>query len=677
MKKALPGKTYVAIVEDINDPDKSGRVKARVLDVYDDMKLEDIPWANPWKDLVGGQFGLPELGKVVIVVFDTGDSNKPEYISSEHWNVNLENKLKSISESDYASMRSLVFDHKTQIYSTDSEGLKLDYKFNNVNVKDNSINLNLKDNNMSLNLGDSTADQQAILGNHWVNWFDRFVDELIQNTAFVGNAGAPVLSSPKLLSLLGEFKTLKDSKFLSHHVNIVDNNKVSTVKNDSRLETAQAGDEWVSTRQENIITSVSGDTNKPVDGEKEKYDENFSEPPITEPGALANEPIPLKNIEPPVDKSSVSSNKEIEKLVWFMNVKKYEIFEQKHHLNIIGVRSTNKIEGDVTNLFDEKLYVFYRNINNNWELSEFSITTVPGYIPGTEQLPKDVAMLRLGQYVEQLKLANFGGDVNHKCLLFELCAIHKNTEPDFYDWDSEAFVGPFPISIHRSTNKSTSEFVFNYSEGSQVFKNRNQYDLFIKLCEDQINLGKKDKFSYTLISQKEFDLYPSPDEQRKETEGVVANIAQQPKINGPDIDTTVNNAKNTKPISKSEISNFINDLIKNGFETNTSTSLQDWVEDEDFDTTIKSESAGVNISEANQNLDSKISRMVSDNPEMYDKFYYKIISGPVENGIRVYKTLENLTTDQVSKELSNYDIFKDTYEGLTQVVIVKFIPFLS
>jgi hypothetical protein len=31
-------------------------------------------------------------------------------------------------------MKSLIFDHKTQIYVNESEGLKLDHKWNNMNI---------------------------------------------------------------------------------------------------------------------------------------------------------------------------------------------------------------------------------------------------------------------------------------------------------------------------------------------------------------------------------------------------------------------------------------------------------------------------------------------------------------------------------------------------------------
>lgn len=566
-KKVEVGKTYIGVVEDIKDPDKMGRVKVRVLDIYEQQPLEDIPWASPWKDLGGGQFSLPELGKVVIVVFDQGDSYKPEYIFTEHWNINLETKLKSLGDEDYQSMRSVIFDHKTQIYANDGEGLKLDHKFNNINIKDGGINLNLKDNSRVLNLGDSTANQQAILGNHFLDWFDSFVDALMSNTAFLGNAGAPVLTNPSLVRVLSQYKSQKASTFLSHHVNIIDNNQSSTVKNETREETAQAGDTWKSTTQENTITTVSDDTNKPVDGPKPEYDENFSEPPIVT-GGSASAPIPPKDIPSLPDKSLISSNPKIEKLIWFMKSKEYVLYERPYELNIIAFRSKESITiekggiefrspAPVTNVFDEEMHVFYKNENGNWDHCEYTITTVPGFLPGQKVLPNNVAILRLGQYVEQLRMANFGGDTKHKCLVFDNCAIHRNTSIDSYDYDSPTEIGSFPISIHRSSDIAQAEFVYNYSEGSQVFKSLNQYESFINLCDKQITLGKKDKFSYTLAFKSDYEKYPAPKEQR---EKLTAKLGKE--LNST-IKSAVSSAKqglpsisNLKTIAQETVSKF-------------------------------------------------------------------------------------------------------------------------
>ena len=103
--------------------------------------------------------------------------------------------------------------------------IKIDYKYNNLNLKQDSINFNLKDNNSMLNLGDETAGQQAILGNNWLDWFDEFVENLLGSNGgpYLGNLSSPVLPNPAMISVLQKYKALREPKFLSHHVNIVDN----------------------------------------------------------------------------------------------------------------------------------------------------------------------------------------------------------------------------------------------------------------------------------------------------------------------------------------------------------------------------------------------------------------------------------------------------------------------
>lgn len=262
-------KTYVGVVEDNLDPKKLARLKIRVMDVYEGIETEDLPWAYPWKDLNGNSYNLPEVGKIVIVVFDQGNENTPEYIYADHYNVNLENKIKSLPDEDYKSMKAVIFDHKTQFYVNDSEGLKIDHKYNNLNIKNNGIDINLKDNNANLNLGDASADQQAILGNYFIDWMGKLLDTL-QNGGLY-NGGGPTMPNPALMKLILEFKASKDLKFLSHNVNIVDNNGVKTVSSTDREDTAQYGDSWSSTREDNNFTSLKDDNNKPKSGPRDEF----------------------------------------------------------------------------------------------------------------------------------------------------------------------------------------------------------------------------------------------------------------------------------------------------------------------------------------------------------------------------------------------------------------------
>ena len=77
-----------------------------------------------------------------------------------------------------------MFDHKTQIYVNDEEGLKMDHKFNNINITKDSIDINLKDNFAKVNIGTKTAGQQAVLGNHFMDWMTEFVTALCSGPAF-------------------------------------------------------------------------------------------------------------------------------------------------------------------------------------------------------------------------------------------------------------------------------------------------------------------------------------------------------------------------------------------------------------------------------------------------------------------------------------------------------------
>ena len=508
-------KTYVGVVEDNKDPNKNGRVRVRVMDVFDQMKVEDIPWANPWKDLNGNQFNIPEEGKVVMVVFDDGNEENPEFIYSDHYNVNLENKLKSLSESDYKSMKSLIFDHKTQIYVNDSEGLKIDYKYNNLNILENSVNVNLKDNNANLNLGDSTASQQAILGNHFLDWFETFIDTLQVGGLF--NAGGPTLPNPTLIAVIAEFKALKEFKYLSHHVNIVDNNKVSTVNGETREDDPQYGDKWTSTKDENTLTKKSDEEFVPKKGPNESYDkpvvvesgtqsnniEGVSDNGVSENETSNNELVNQSGgstqSQVLVSSSTSDTGSVVEKLISFLRSKNYKVYEEVGVLNLVGMR--NKDNGVITNKFDESLYVFYMGKDSKWVLKTYDITTVPGLKEGSEFLPDNVNVLVYGQFVDQCKM---GDDGNYPILEFENCVVFENTPNDKYNYSSPTKQGNYGLKIKKSSLYNNTEYVFEYSnDGSQVFKNFNQYTQFVKLCKAQVKT--KNTFTYALCRKTEFD----------------------------------------------------------------------------------------------------------------------------------------------------------------------------
>jgi hypothetical protein len=378
-KTVDPKKTYVGVIENNNDPKKNGRCQIRVMDVFDNLKLEDLPWASPWKDLNGNQFNIPDKGKVVTVIFENGNTNNPEYISSDNYNINLEKKLNSLNETDYLSMKSVFFDHKTQLYVNDGEGLKIDHKFNNINIKENSINFNLKDNFRKVNIGSQNSTQRAILGDNFTNWFDTFLNILMgaQGGSFLGNLAAPVVATPALMSHIQLYFQLKDPKLLSKNVYIVDNDDVkvldkvdeTTYKGSPyRFYDPTIGDNWTSTVEENKITKMDNDSKfQPIEGASST---TFDKPPVD-----ADKPMAASELVP----KKVDSHPDVDVLLELLKMKNYKIYDKPYELNIVSVRNQCLSEGDkYTDEFVDKLYALYKDDSNNWKVKQYVFSTVPG-----------------------------------------------------------------------------------------------------------------------------------------------------------------------------------------------------------------------------------------------------------------------------------------------------------
>lgn len=243
----ISNKIFLGVVEDNNDPKRLGRVKVRIPLYFENIATENIPWASPWKDLSGNEFSAPDIGKIVSVVFDQGNPYLPEYIYAEHFNVNLENKLKSLQENDYPTFKAIFLDDKTQIYRSESEGLRIDHVFSNINItKNGNINVNLRDNSTKLNLGSPDADQQVVLGTDFMDWMDKFIEALTNSPYF--NGGGPVVVNPILAEALIDYKIKRLDKFLSSHVRVPTNR---TIKEQTRDSLDQKGDNWSTTVKKN------------------------------------------------------------------------------------------------------------------------------------------------------------------------------------------------------------------------------------------------------------------------------------------------------------------------------------------------------------------------------------------------------------------------------------------
>ncbi len=508
-------KTYIGVVEDNNDPKRLGRCRVRVFDVFDDLPVDDIPWASPWKDLNGNQYNLPEKGKIMTVIFDSGNIYRPEYLYSEHYNINLEQKLKRISDSAYSSMKSVVFDHKTQIYSNDDEGLILDYMFNNINVTKDTIDISLKDNFGKINIGDKTSDQESILGTNFLNWFDEFVDNLLGSKAgpYLGNMGAPVVANPELISVLLKYKALKQPKFLSRNVFLNSNYQITTVRQnqDLRENKSQLGDSWRSTKFDNDL--LSPDTSPAYVPEYGTGDEvpSVSEGTSLTTDGLGNEPV-LPDESPIIGEN----NPDVDAILDAMRSKKYIIGEEVGFVNIVAIRY--QYEGETySNLFKDRMWVIWKNSSNKWESKSYPVSTIAGLFRGSpknglkmkkyiqKKSTKGLGSIVPAQYINVYSLSEAGSSTGLKSLpyLRQISPLkafrdtHWDDDRIYYDNKNSVDVGNFGMHIHRGFAGGT--LVNSWSEGCQVFSKSGDYSQFISLL--RIHIKKYgNKFNYTLMT---------------------------------------------------------------------------------------------------------------------------------------------------------------------------------
>lgn len=515
-------RTYIGIVENNEDPKKLGRCRVRVLDLFDEIPIEDIPWASPWKDLNGNAFNVPEKGKVVTVVFDQGNIYKPEYIYSDHYNVNLEKKLKSLSGGNYTSMKALIFDHKTQIYVNDEEGLKLDHKYNNINITNGEINLNLKDNNGRINMGDASPNQQAILGTNFLNWFDEFVDNLMGNQAgpFLGNMGAPVVPNPSFIANLQKYKALKDPKFLSDNVYINDNKAINSIRINTssdpnlRIDDSQSGDSWKSTIKENELVVKEPEDFKPKYG-------NGTETPTPQsksdgqPASLSTGDGDTDTPDIPVDPPVGEVNPDAQKIIDAMKKKGYKVEEKAFYVNIVGIRY--QYEGQsYSNKFKDRMWAIWKNDSGQLESQSWPISTIPGlYMKGKQTMKEWCSINRkngLGILVpsQYLNIYKF-----HESELPET-EFKMKARPTFrsigkqlayrdVSWDTDKIEfsnknnpdnGYHGMFIHRGFPGGND--VNNWSEGCQVFSREADFKQFCNLARNHVNKNGN-LFHYTLM----------------------------------------------------------------------------------------------------------------------------------------------------------------------------------
>lgn len=215
---------HLGTIVDINDPLKQGRARVRVFGFFDDLEVDDIPWAEQISGLSfsssrgNGNISIPRVGSIVNVQFDGSNYYKLFY---EFEKENSPELLEEIADS-YEGAQSLIYDVESEpgplkMFYTRKKGLV-------ISLGDAKVQLDTQDggelriviemgqdqirmennevivNSQNIKLGENAV-EAVIKGNTFQTYFNSHVH--------IGNLGAPtstpvVPSTPDHLSLISK-----------------------------------------------------------------------------------------------------------------------------------------------------------------------------------------------------------------------------------------------------------------------------------------------------------------------------------------------------------------------------------------------------------------------------------------------------------------------------------------
>lgn len=166
-------------------------------------------------------------------------------------------------------------------------------------------------------------------------------------------------------------------------------------------------------------------------------------------------------------------------------------------VNVVGIR--NMLPGrKVTNIFDDKLTLSYKNENGVWQFHSWDITTDPGTKAMKEfHNPAGVFRLIPGQYRGMWAIGLHQGKYEAMRQV-KACKGWRDKNKDMIFDESLVVEGVFGINGHRSNPKTQSEYVENWSEGCQVFKRLKDFLEFMVIM-NKAKAIHGNSFTYTLL----------------------------------------------------------------------------------------------------------------------------------------------------------------------------------
>jgi hypothetical protein len=194
---------------------------------------------------------------------------------------------------------------------------------------------------------------------------------------------------------------------------------------------------------------------------------------------------------------------EIRVLLRTLKSKGYIIYDKPYQLNIVGRRTDNTRP----NSFDDFIYIFYKNNDDDWEGWKAPATTDAGtYWLENPSQSKGTALLKAGQYVDTYQIDRHNGKYFAVTQRLKPVVVirdyNRNNVLDFNNGREDS--GMFGINIHRADSTGTRKTVDKYSAGCQVFANADDFNKFMEMAYKQKDLYGN-KFTYTLIDERSYN----------------------------------------------------------------------------------------------------------------------------------------------------------------------------
>ena len=185
------------------------------------------------------------------------------------------------------------------------------------------------------------------------------------------------------------------------------------------------------------------------------------------------------------------------------DAKGYKWFDgnNAYNVNLFSIRSAV----DMVDVFDDFLYLVYRDDYKQWRIHQYCVTTQSGlhYLKNPLN-KKGAAILVPDQYLGVYAIDYHQGKYKALCQRLGKVKVYRDNNRDgVFDYDvSTIEEGSFGINIHLGGERGENK-VGRWSAGCTVFQHRRDFKEFMRVCTESAK-RYGNKFTYTLFDERDF-----------------------------------------------------------------------------------------------------------------------------------------------------------------------------